>query len=381
MSPRALLLLLLPALLAAPAFGRGDKSGGILACLGTWPSMAIAAELRPPVPLAPLPPPPSPPENPTTPEKVELGKKLFFDRRLSGDGTMSCATCHDPGNGFADGLPVSLSYPTTRNWRNSPGLVNAAYRKTLFRDGRSSSLEEQALFPMMSPFEMNRNLDYLEEVLKTVPAYVEAFRSVFGGEITRQRVAMAIAAFERTLLSRDTPLDRHLRGEPGALSARQRAGLDLFLGKAGCAGCHNGSNLADERFHNLGVPEDPEGMNDPRVLATARFVGKVSGFAEYRTLAEDPGRFLITKAPADRKAFATSPLREVASTAPYMHNGAFKTLEEVIDFFDRGGGDDPGKSPLLKPLGLTRSEKEALKDFLAGGLSGTFPKTAPPRLP
>ena len=263
-----------------------------------------AGPVSPPV-LAPLPPPPSPPENPTTPEKVRLGKMLFFDRRLSGDGTMSCATCHDPENGFADALPISLSYPTTRNWRNSPGLVNVAYRKTLFRDGRATSLEEQALFPMMSPFEMNRNLDYLEEVLKTVPAYVEAFRSVFGGEITRQRVAMAIAAFERTLLSRDTPLDRHLRGEPGALSARQRAGLELFLGKAGCATCHNGPNLTDERFHNLGVPEDPKAKEDPRVLATARFVGKVSGFPDYRTLREDPGRFLVTKDPADWKAFAT----------------------------------------------------------------------------
>ncbi len=331
--------------------------------------------------LAPLPPPPSPPENPTTPEKVELGKKLFFDRRLSGDGTMTCATCHDPENGFTDALPISLSYPTTRNWRNSPGLVNVAWRKTLFRDGRSSSLEEQALFPMMSPFEMNRNLDYLEEVLKTVPAYVEAFRSVFGGEITRQRVAQAISAFERTLLSRDTPLDRHLRGEPGALSARQRAGLDLFLGKAGCAACHNGPTLEDGKFHRLGVPEDLEVKDDPRVLATARFVGKVSGFPDYRTLREDPGRFLVTKDPADWKAFATPPLREVAATAPYMHNGALGTLQEVIDFYDRGGGDDPKKSPMLRPLGLSREEKESLREFLATGLSGTMPEARPPAIP
>ena len=345
------------------------------------PSPSVAAGAVSPPALAPLPPPPSPPENPTTPEKVALGKNLFFDRRLSGDGTMSCATCHNPETGFADALPISLSYPTTRNWRNSPGLVNAAYRKTLFRDGRATSLEEQALFPMMSPFEMNRNLDYVEEVLKTVPAYVEAFRSVFGGEITRQRVSMAIAAFERTLLSRDTPLDRHLRGESGALAARQRAGLELFLGKAGCATCHNGPNLTDERFHNLGVPEDPRAKEDPRVLATARFVGKVSGFAEYRTLTEDPGRFLVTRAPEDWKAFATPPLREVASTAPYMHNGALATLDDVIDFYDRGGGDDPKKSPLLKPLGLTRGEKEALKDFLAGGVSGAVPRIRPPRVP
>ena len=117
------------------------------------------------------------------------------------------------------------------------------------------------------------------------------------------------------------------------------------------------------------------------MLATARFVGKVSGYPEYRTLAGDPGRFLVTKAPADWKAFATPPLREVASTAPYLHNGALPTLEAVIDFFDRGGGEDPRKSPLLKPLGLSKEEKEALRDFLAGGLSGPFPKIAPPRLP
>ena len=345
------------------------------------PSPSLAAGPVSPNALAPLPPPPSPPENPTTPEKVDLGKKLFFDRRLSGDGTMTCATCHDPENGFTDALPISLSYPTTRNWRNAPGLVNVAWRKTLFRDGRSSSLEEQALFPMMSPFEMNRNLDYLEEVLKTVPAYVEAFRSVFGGEITRQRVAQAISAFERTLLSRDTPLDRHLRGEPGALSARQRVGLDLFLGKAGCAACHNGPTLEDGKFHRLGVPEDLEAKDDPRVLATARFVGKVSGFPDYRTLREDPGRFLVTKDPADWKAFATPPLREVAATAPYMHNGALGTLQEVIDFYDRGGGDDPKKSPMLRPLGLSREEKESLREFLATGLSGTMPEARPPAIP
>ncbi len=367
MSLRALPPLLLCALLAGATF---------------VPSPSFAAETVPsPAALSPLPPPPSPSENPTTPEKVELGKKLFFDRRLSGDGTMSCATCHDPETGFADALPTSLSYPTTRNWRNSPGLVNVAYRKRLFHDGRATSLEEQALFPMMSPFEMNRNLDYLEEVLKTVPAYVEAFRSVFGGEITRQRVAMAIAAFERTLLSRDTPLDRHLRGEPGALSARQRDGLGLFLGKAGCATCHSGPNLTDERFHNLGVPEDPKEKEDPRILATARFVGKVSGFPDYRTLLEDPGRFLVTKDPADWKAFATPSLREVAATAPYMHNGALPNLEEVIEFYDRGGGGDPKKSPLLKPLGLSKEEKESLREFLVTGLSGKMPGVRPPAIP
>jgi len=340
-----------------------------------WAPPAAAA------PPAPLPPPPSPEGNPTTPAKAELGKKLFFDRRLSGDGTMNCATCHDPESGYSDGLAISLSYPTTRNWRNSPGLVNAAYRATLFRDGRAASLEEQALFPMMSPFEMNRNLEYVEEVLKTVPEYVEAFRNAFGGEITRQRVAMALAAFERTIVSRDTPLDRFLRGEKDAMTPGQRAGYELFTGKAGCVACHGGANLTDERFHNLGVPEDRNAKEDPRVLATVRYVGKVSGFPEYRTLSGDPGRFLVTKAPGDWKAFVTPPLREVASTAPYMHNGSLATLEDVIGFFDRGGGEDPGKSPLLKPLGLSEEEKEALKEFLSGGLSGKVTTFTPPKVP
>lgn len=355
------------------------RAARVLIAAGLLATAILSGSAADASPLAPMPPPPSPPENPTTPEKVALGKMLFFDRRLSGDGTMSCASCHDPETGYTDGLAISLSYPTTRNWRNAPGLVNAAYRMTLFWDGRSVSLEEQALFPMMSPFEMNRNLDYVEEVLKTVPVYVEAFQKIFNGEITRQRVAMAIAAFERTIVSRDTPLDRHLRGEKDALTAKQRAGYELFVGKARCSACHGGENLTDERFHNLGVPEDPNAMKDPRVTVTARFVGKVSGFPDYRTLREDPGRFLVTKVPADWKAFVTPPLREVASTAPYMHNGVFRTLEEVIDFFDRGGG--PATNAPLFPLGLTPEEKGALKAFLAEALSGEVAKVRPPAMP
>ena len=140
---------------------------------------------------------PIPEQNPQTPAKIELGKKLFFDRRLSGDGTMSCATCHDPEQGYSDGLEISLNYPTTRNWRNSPTLIGVAFQKYLFHDGRASSLEEQALFPMMSAFEMNQNLDFMEEEIRSVPEYVAEFTKVFGdGDVTRERIAMAIAAFE-----------------------------------------------------------------------------------------------------------------------------------------------------------------------------------------
>lgn len=320
---------------------------------------------------------PTPAHNPQTPAKVALGKKLFFDRRLSGDGTMSCATCHDPNQGFSDGLDISLNYPTTRNWRNSPTLVNVALQKHLFHDGRAATLEEQALFPMMSAFEMNQNLDFMEEEIRSVPEYLAEFKEVFGDpDVTRERIAMAIAAFERTLISRNAPLDRFLGGDKAALSTEALQGYEIFTGKGKCSDCHFGANVDDSRFHALNVPENPEHLKDPRIAATRRFVAKVSDFKEYRTLDEDPGRYLVTKDQKDWKAFRTPTLREIAATAPYMHNGIYATLPEVIEFFDAGGGT--GNS-VLKPLQLTAGEKGQLKAFLEEGLTGekttfNFPK-------
>lgn len=311
---------------------------------------------------------PSPAENPTTAAKVELGKKLFFDRRLSGDGTMACVTCHDPRTGFSDGQDISQHYPTTRNWRNSPTLINVGFSKYLFDDGRASSLEEQALFPIMSSFEMNQNLDYVEEEIREVPEYLKEFSRAFGDEDTsRERIAMALAAFQRTLVSRNSPLDRFLNGDRNALSPEAKAGLEIFEGKGKCIDCHHGVNLADDDFHALGVPENPRHLGDARIAVTRRFVGKVSGFENYRYLSEDPGRFLVTKEDKDWKAFKTPTLREISRTAPYMHNGAFETLDEVIDFYDIGGG--PGNSE-LKPIGLTAGEKKSLKAFLEEALTG-----------
>jgi cytochrome c peroxidase len=308
-----------------------------------------------------------PRNNPQTPEKIELGKKLFFDRRLSGDGTTSCATCHNPEQAFADGLDISLSYPTTKNWRNSPTLINIAFYKYLFHDGRAKSLEEQALFPIMSAFEMNKNLDYLEEQIRVVPEYVEAFKKVFGGDVTRERIAMAIAAFQRTLVSLNSPLDRYLNGDTYALSEEAKKGLVVFQKKGKCADCHYGVNLSDDKFHALHVPENPVLLNDPRVTATMRFVAKVYHYKDYKNLTEDPGRYLITKNRKDWKAFRTPTLREISKTAPYMHNGVFKTLDEVIEFFNEGGGK--GNS-VLKPLGLSAEEKKSLKAFLTEALAG-----------
>jgi cytochrome c peroxidase len=310
---------------------------------------------------------PVPKQNAQTPEKIELGKKLFFDRRLSGDGTMSCSTCHDPEKGFSDDLAISLSYPTTRNWRNSPTLINVGFQKFLFHDGRANTLEEQALFPMMSAFEMNRNLDFVEEVIRSVPEYVEAFLKVFGAEVSRERMAMALAAFQRTLVSVNSPLDRFLRGDKKALSTEAMKGYVIFTGKGKCADCHDGVNLADNKFYALNVPENIEQEKDPRVAATRRFVAKVSNYEDYRNLAEDPGRYLVTKDKKDWKAFRTPTLREIAKTAPYMHNGFFATLDEVIEFLDKGGGRG---NRVLQPLGLNDREKKYLKTFLVEALTG-----------
>jgi cytochrome c peroxidase len=321
---------------------------------------------------------PVPEQNPQTKEKIELGKKLFFDRRLSGDGTMSCVTCHDPEKAYTDGLEISLSYPTTRNWRNSPTLMNVAFQKYLFHDGRAQTLEEQALFPMMSAFEMNRNLDFVEEVIRSVPEYVVAFQKVFGNEPSRERMAMAIAAFERTLVSRNTPLDRYLTGDKNALSDDAKKGLAIFTQKGKCSECHYGFSLSDDKFYALDVPENPDQQSDPRIATTRRFVAKINHFEEYRTLTEDPGRYLITKDKKDWKAFRTPTLLEIAKTAPYMHNGIFATLDDVIEFFDRGGGKG---NTVLKPLRLTDAEKKRLKAFLVEALAGESAAFEYPKVP
>jgi cytochrome c peroxidase len=328
--------------------------------------------------LQPLGPVPVPDTNPQTVEKIELGKKLFFDRRLSGDGTMSCVTCHAPEMAFSDGQEISFSYPTTRNWRNAPTLINIGYLRNIFHDGRASSLEQQALFPVMSSFEMNLNHDYMEEKLRIVPEYVEAFNKIFGGDITRERVAMAIAAFERSLVSANVPLDKYLKGDETVLSDDAKKGLEIFTGKGNCIDCHNGQILSDEKFHALAVPENPQHLKDERITATRRFVAKMNNYPDYKTLNEDLGRYLITKNPKDRKAFRTPTLREIGKTAPYMHNGIFATLEEVIDFFDNGGSKE---NTALKPLGLSKEEKRQLKVFLVEALSGDDIKMSSPVIP
>lgn len=353
--------------------GRGYIPAVIIFCLLCLPFWTAEAGHLEPFRSVPV-----PKNNPQTPEKIELGKKLFFDRRLSGDGTTSCATCHVPEQGYTDGQDISQSYPTTRNWRNAQTLYNVGMYKSLFHDGRVKTLEDQALFPMMSAFEMNQNLDFVEEEIRSVPEYVEAFKRVFGGEPTRERIAMAIAAFERTIVSLNAPYDNYLKGDDKALSSDAKKGLDIFRGKGKCIECHYGPNLSDDKYYALNVPENPALADDPRVTATMRFVAKVYHYAKYRDLKEDPGRYLITKKQGDWKAFRTPTVREISRTGPYMHNGVFNSIDEVIAFFDQGGGKS---NRWLKPLGLSAEEKHQLKAFLTEGLTGEELKVTYPDVP
>ncbi len=334
-----------------------------------------------PRPLAPLPAIETvvPADNPMTREKVELGKMLYFDPRLAGDSSISCSKCHAADKGFSNAAQLSEAYPGTKHWRSVPTVLNAAYATLLFWDGRSGSLEDQAKGPVQAPIEMNQNPGHLVEKLSQIPYYAKAFKAVFNSDVTFDNIARAIATFERTIVSRNVPFDHYLKGNKTALDAEQIKGLELFKGKANCIQCHHGPLLDDTRLHATGVPEIEPLKKDSDRVATRHFFAKDAGYKNYKIDA-DYGRELITKSAADRFKFKTPSLREIVDTAPYMHNGAFLTLEDVIDFYDRGGGDLPNKSPLLKKLHLTDAEKSALIAFLES-LSGDVIKIDAPKLP
>ena len=294
-------------------------------------------------PLVPLPPgPPVPLSNLQTPAKIALGKTLFFDPKLSVNGSISCAFCHMPKVGYADPRPVSIGVGGKRGGRNAPPVLNAAYLKLQFWDGRAGSLEEQAIGPLTNPVEMeNPNNQSVVDRLRKMPAYRKRFQEVVGGSVSIDRIAEAIAAYERTLVTPETPYDRFLMGDKKALSPAQKRGFMLFKGKARCVLCHSGALLSDQGYHNLAVPQTG-------------------------TLPVDVGRYAVTHDPLDKGKFRTAPLRNVALTSPYMHDGTFRNLRQVVDFYDRGGGRSrfPTKDPLLVPLHLTSSEKQDLVAFL-----------------
>lgn len=290
--------------------------------------------------LGPLPPVISPPGNPASSLKIHLGKELYFDSRLSADGTVSCATCHNPELGWSDEGPTSKGIHGQFGGRRAPPVSNAAYSPLQFWDGRAPSLEEQAKGPIQNPIEMGNTHQAMIQTISHIVGYDEEFKAVFGeGPITVQKVADAIAAFERTVVTTDSRFDRYVRGEHDALTPLEKQGLEIFNGKAHCTACHWGPYFSDGRFHNLGVP-----ANDPKN--------------------PDVGRYAVTKNPRDMGAFKTPTVRDAALRAPYLHNGSEKSLESLIDFYDRGGGKNPNLDPLMVPLGLSKHEKKALVAFI-----------------
>jgi cytochrome c peroxidase len=298
---------------------------------------------QPPLGLPPL---PDQARKNVTQEVVELGRRLFFEKRLSADGSIACAECHQPDHGFAEPRKVSLGVKNALGNRNAPSLWNAAYGTAFFWDGRAESLEEQALGPMESAAEMGQPHAAAIAKLRKDPQYATAFDAAFGpGGITRERLLAAIAAYERTLLSGDSPFDRfYVRKEQSSLGSEAQRGWQVFRGKGRCVTCHlvssEGALFTDGGFHNLGVGLDAEGN------------------------LRDVGRFTVTHKETDKGAFKTPSLRNVATTAPYMHDGSLKSLREVVDFYVGGGNANDFLDDRIRPLDLTGQERTDLVKFL-----------------
>jgi cytochrome c peroxidase len=349
---------------------------GVLAAHGEVPGDAS-------VPLG-LPPVPCPPDNPQTPEKIALGEKLFNDKRFSSTGTVNCATCHVPGKVFTDSpLTVSEGIDKLTGTRNAPTVVNAAYFDSQFWDGRAPSLEDQALQPFINPVEMG--LPDHEPILKVVrsdPGYAAEFEDVFGtsGEaITMTEVTQAIAAFERTRISADSPFDRwYFGGEWGALNEAQRRGFDVFVNQGRCVSCHvveqTQALFTDNRFHNIGVGINGIQDDVPELVEAFLEADATQAEVDIEVLSDkrtsELGRFAITRGFDGLGAFKTPTLRNVAATAPYMHDGSLKTLRDVVVHYNNGGVTVEGEpvnnflSGGIRPLELTDAEIDDLVAFM-----------------
>lgn len=299
-----------------------------------------------------LPPVAHPKDNAPTPEKISLGKQLYFDGRLSADNKVSCASCHDPAKGFSNGEPFATGVEGKKGGRNSPTIINSAYGNLQFWDGRAKSLEDQAMGPVQNPIEMKMSLEDVVKKINAIEGYKQQFQQVFGTDVTSDGMAKAIATYERTVLSGDAPFDKFKAGDKAAMSEGAERGRKLFFGKANCTACHAGASFTDNGFHNIGLPGN------------------------------DEGRATINKSEGDKGAFKTPTLREIARSAPYMHDGSLKTLEEVITHYNKGGEPHPQRDEELFPLKLTDAEAADLVTFLKEGLtSASYPNHVAPELP
>jgi cytochrome c peroxidase len=287
-------------------------------------------------------PAPTPIDNPLTVEKAALGRKLFFDPRLSVNSTVSCSSCHEPQRGWTDNRRVSVGVFGRQGTRNAPTIVNAAYDTLMFRDGRATMLEGQALLPLTNNSEMDN--DSLDQVVNRLNAtgYRQEFELAFGTPVTAQGIAMALASFQRTVTVHDAPIDKFLEGRTWEMTRKQKAGFAIFQ-RSGCTNCHKTPDFRDGLFHNTGTS-----VNE-----------------------RDQGRFTITDNAADFDAFKTPTLREVGRTAPYFHSGRAASLRDVVDHYDRGGVANNNLDPRIRPLGLSAADKDLLVEFLRTGFNST----------
>lgn len=330
---------------------------------------ASAADLR----LQPLPPPAQ-----VNTALAEFGRHLFFETRLSGDGSRSCASCHLPEKGFADGQPLSRGYNGTEHFRNAPGLLSVRLKPRLMWDGRGSDLAGVVREMVLDAQFMNGETRIIAERIRQIPQLFSLWRRAFAGqgekpELRGEQAFEAIAEYLKTLDFGETAVDRALRGE-AALEPLAAEGLRLFAGRAGCVQCHHGPLLSDGKPHRLGVPEHPAIAREPlRAISLLRHHAE-RGLPQPMAERGDVGAYAVSKNPAERGGFVTPPLRGLAHTGPYMHNGRFASIEDAIDFHDRGGG--PGS--VLRPLDLSAHERQALAAFLRALSAPLAPVAEPP---
>jgi cytochrome c peroxidase len=295
---------------------------------------------------------PMPATNAQTPERIELGRMLFFDPRLSNSKHMSCATCHNPAYGWFDRLALARGENMRDLQRATLRITNSGYDSLLMWDGSAHSLEEQAWRPILATNEMHSSDAQVLDLLQSLPGYLAAFEKAYSREgITHETVAKALACFERSIVSRDSPFDRWAAGDDSAIEESAKRGFGIFVGKANCAGCHFGGNFTDQGFHNTGLQGNG-----------------------------DEGRYAVVRVPILHGAFKTPTLRDVAISGPYMHNGAYRTLEEVVEHYNRGGDVKEHLDPNMKPLFLTDLEKKDLVEFLKS-LTGNQRVIGAPKLP
>ena len=296
--------------------------------------------------------------------KAELGKRLFFDKRLSGDAAISCATCHVPENSYGSTEALSPGYPGNGHFRNASSLINTAHKKVWNWDGRiGTNLNDMTREMLTEDYIMNMDMRIMQERVKQDPLYVQMFRDAGYGEPSNGSVRKAIPEYLKMLTSKGSPFDK------GTMSASAKRGMKLFKDKAGCIQCHNGPLLTDQKAHNTGVQENFDVFMDPMNHQAFIAFTMFQGIPNYMNLKRDPGYYNVTLLEEDMGKFITPSLRELKYSAPYMHNGMIKTLAGVVDFYNQGGGKDSRKSDLLKPLKLSKQEKKDLVAFLEA-LSG-----------